>query len=329
MLCGSNSKSVTRNRLDKLSTFGLLGHLKQQQVVQLIDALLAAGLLETTEIEPFRPIVQVTEPGEMVMKGGDATEVRLSLPEEITALLADRAPAGSIATERTEQAAFAPEDIGLVARLKRWRDETRLTENVPAYRVLTNAALDELARTRPQSLEGLSAVKGMGPAKVRQYGEALLALLGEPVVQSPTAQESDDPADVATNAHADAEQAAPRPIDEPADAAIAAPPSNLARPSHYWTWRLLDAGFSPDECAEIRGLAPEVVLDHALRAADHGLAVNAGWFLTADRIERIEDVLGDGATTRIRAALECLPRGTRYEEVQLVVKARQFALRQG
>ncbi len=62
MLCGSNYKSVTRNRLDKLSTFGLLAHLKQTEVVQLIDALLLAGLLEQTEIEPFRPIVQLTRP---------------------------------------------------------------------------------------------------------------------------------------------------------------------------------------------------------------------------------------------------------------------------
>ncbi len=53
MLCGSNAKGVARNRLDKLSTFGLLAHMKQPDVAQLVDALLAGGLLEQTEIEPF------------------------------------------------------------------------------------------------------------------------------------------------------------------------------------------------------------------------------------------------------------------------------------
>ena len=60
MLCGSNAKSVLRCRLDKLSTFGLLGHLKQPEVVQLIESMLICGLLEQTEIEPFRPVVQLT-----------------------------------------------------------------------------------------------------------------------------------------------------------------------------------------------------------------------------------------------------------------------------
>ena len=72
MLCGSNAKPVTRNRLDKLSTFGLLSHLKQPEVVQLIDALLIRGLLEQTEIEPFRPVLRLTDAGADVMSGADA-----------------------------------------------------------------------------------------------------------------------------------------------------------------------------------------------------------------------------------------------------------------
>jgi hypothetical protein len=93
-----------------------------------------------------------------------------------------------------------------------------------------------------------------------------------------------------------------------------------AGPSHYWTWRLLAAGFTPDECASIRGFSPEVVLDHALRAADAGLEVDAAWFLSAAAIARIEQALGSTQSSRIRPLLARLPRGTRYEEVQLVLK---------
>ncbi len=55
------------------------------------------------------------------------------------------------------------------------------------------------------------------------------------------------------------------------------PPAG-SQPSHYWTWRLLTAGFAPEECAAIRGLSADVVLDHALRAADCGWPVQAEWF---------------------------------------------------
>jgi uncharacterized protein YpbB len=102
------------------------------------------------------------------------------------------------------------------------------------------------------------------------------------------------------------------------------PPSPLAstQPSHYWTWRLLSQGFSPVECAAIRSLSEEVVLDHALRAADSGLTIDARWFLPAERIASIRAIIGPNPPSRIRPLLDKLPRGTRYEDVQLVIKSR-------
>ncbi len=69
MLCGSGNAKVSKLRLDKLSTFGLLKHLKQSEVVLMIDGLVALRCLEQTEPEPFRPVVQLTEFGSQVMKG--------------------------------------------------------------------------------------------------------------------------------------------------------------------------------------------------------------------------------------------------------------------
>ncbi len=161
MLCGSNSKSVTRNRLDKLSTFGLLAHLKQQQVVQLIDALLAAGLLETTEIEPFRPIVQVTAPGEAVMKGGDAAAVRLSLPEEITALLAGEVAGNSSAPSGPMRRTCPPPALPL------WRAETlaRRNANVGERAGVSGADQRGARRTR-----AYAAAKSRRPAGRQRHG---------------------------------------------------------------------------------------------------------------------------------------------------------------
>jgi hypothetical protein len=85
---------------------------------------------------------------------------------------------------------------------------------------------------------------------------------------------------------------------------------------------LLCAGFTPDECAVIRGLDPQVVLDHALRAADAGLPIQANWFLSEEQIRQIDAVIGSPGVARIRPLLERLPRGTRYEAVQLVLKSR-------
>jgi hypothetical protein len=94
------------------------------------------------------------------------------------------------------------------------------------------------------------------------------------------------------------------------------------QPSHYWTWRLLAAGFAPEESAAIRGFSPDVVLDHALRAADCGWPVQAEWFLEPGLLARLEKLIGDEPPARIRPLLARLPAGTRYEHVQFFLKCR-------
>jgi ATP-dependent DNA helicase RecQ len=310
MLCGSSNKSVARNRLDKLSTFGLLAHLKQTHVVELVDALIVCGLIDQTEIEPFRPIVQLSERGADVMSGRVETVPVLPLSAGLLKQLG-AAPARTNSVEPVT-------DSHLVKRLRDWREATRRAENVPPYVVLSNAAIDEVARLLPRSIEDLLGVKGIGPAKARQYGEAILALVSDSAAGAEPAATLPETLSEDQLATTDLEAALAT------DTAIGEPPTDqaLRQPSHYWTWRLLSAGFTPQECCEIRCVAPEVVLDHALRAADQGLNVQAGWFLTPEQIQRIEGVLDAGGSTRIRHLLDRLPRGTRYEHVQLVQKSR-------
>jgi DNA helicase-2/ATP-dependent DNA helicase PcrA len=75
-------------------------------------------------------------------------------------------------------ASVAP-DPTLVDRVKRWRIDTARAQGVPAYVVLTDATIDELAARRPRSEDELLAIKGIGPAKLDAYGDDLLALLGD------------------------------------------------------------------------------------------------------------------------------------------------------
>ena len=56
------------------------------------------------------------------------------------------------------------------------RDRAR-TDEVPAFVVLHDATLRELASLRPQTLDELAGVKGFGPVKVERYGDDLLAVL--------------------------------------------------------------------------------------------------------------------------------------------------------
>jgi ATP-dependent DNA helicase RecQ len=97
--------------------------------------------------------------------------------------------------------------------------------------------------------------------------------------------------------------------------------SPAAQPSHYWTWRILSAGFPLEECAAIRRIPPEEVLDHALRSLEDGWPARAEWCLSAELIAAMERVFGDGVPEQIRPHLAELP-GATYEQAQFFLKCR-------
>jgi DNA helicase-2/ATP-dependent DNA helicase PcrA len=82
-----------------------------------------------------------------------------------------RAPASS------EPAALDEADSALFAALRELRD--RLRRGKPAYTVFDNATLLGIVAVRPATLAELARVRGVGPAKLEQYGQEVLAVVAE------------------------------------------------------------------------------------------------------------------------------------------------------
>ena len=123
--------------------FGALAAASDAEVTRWIRALEAAGALVEVESDGFR--VLRAQPG-------------VALPSF--------SPSPS-----------APGPAPLVAELRAWRSRRARADGVPAYVVLHDATLNELASRRPMSPAELAAVKGLGPAKLDRYGDELLELL--------------------------------------------------------------------------------------------------------------------------------------------------------
>ncbi|HYN47430.1 MAG TPA: ATP-dependent DNA helicase UvrD2, partial [Candidatus Nanopelagicales bacterium] len=70
-----------------------------------------------------------------------------------------------------------PADQPLMADLRAWRSAHARADDVPAYRVATDALLAAIVEERPGSIAALRRVKGIGPAKLDRYGEEILAIL--------------------------------------------------------------------------------------------------------------------------------------------------------
>jgi ATP-dependent DNA helicase RecQ len=72
-------------------------------------------------------------------------------------------------------------DPALFERLRRWRSEKAREQGVPAYVVLHNAHLEEIAARRPATVGELASVKGIGTRRAERYGGELISLLhGQP-----------------------------------------------------------------------------------------------------------------------------------------------------
>jgi ATP-dependent DNA helicase RecQ len=182
MLCGSESAKIKKLHFDKLSTFGLLKHLKQTEVVSLIDGLISLGCLRQEEIEEYRPVVKLSDFGIEVMKGKTPLLNRLPIPKDIFHKIHGDKITVSQPPPPIERAAPAishKNDAELFDALKRWRFETAHELGVPAYWILKNSTLNELVSHRPNTTTELLNTKGIGPDKQKRFGQSLLEIIAE------------------------------------------------------------------------------------------------------------------------------------------------------
>lgn len=102
-----------------------------------------------------------------------ASEVAPSEPKEPGAEpRKKRKPAGP-------ELVLTPEEKRVVKALKSWRLALSNTQRVPAYMICPDRTLEHLARARPETLEALAGIYGLGESKIKKFGEDLLRALRE------------------------------------------------------------------------------------------------------------------------------------------------------
>jgi RecQ family ATP-dependent DNA helicase len=74
---------------------------------------------------------------------------------------------------------LSPEDESLLEELRVWR--LRAAAGKPAYTVANNRTLEQIASRRPESLDSLAEIHGIGPAFLKRHAEDVLELVaGQP-----------------------------------------------------------------------------------------------------------------------------------------------------
>jgi ATP-dependent DNA helicase RecQ len=174
VLLGSKSKQVLEANLDRLSTYGLLSHLSREDVLAILDSLARADLVAST-IDEY-PKLTLTKLGAETLKTRAPIEIDLRLDSW----------GDTRSTEKTERTKSPPQkpsltvddaDRPLLEACKSWRREEASRAGMPPYVVAHDRTLEAVAALRPDSLEELAEVPGIGKAKLEKYGDRLLAIV--------------------------------------------------------------------------------------------------------------------------------------------------------
>ena len=72
---------------------------------------------------------------------------------------------------------LSPDDFSLFVRLRDWRKDAAAKEAVPVYTIFTNDQIAEMSRLKPGSLNSLMQIQGIGDARIKKYGDAVLAVI--------------------------------------------------------------------------------------------------------------------------------------------------------
>jgi len=166
ILRGKATEKVKQFGHDSLPTFGVGADLDDMGWRSVFRQLLAGGLLEADALA--YGALKLTDEARPVLKG----ETRLTLRRQQA-----RVKGKTAKTSRAASSAAADNDSPLVAMLRNWRADKAREQGVPAYVILHDRTLRELAERRPNSPTALLEVPGIGLAKAERYGEDLLELL--------------------------------------------------------------------------------------------------------------------------------------------------------
>lgn len=168
VLVGTENERITGFGHDQISTFGIGTDLSKQEWQNIFRQLVAGNLLVPNS-EGFGGL-QITPKGRSFLKEKSPLPMRHHVKTTTTEnLKRSRKKSATSLTTAADQA--------LYENLKIARGALAKTQSVPAYVIFHDKTLIELAQHKPNSLDAMLHISGIGEAKLERYGRSLLNVI--------------------------------------------------------------------------------------------------------------------------------------------------------
>jgi ATP-dependent DNA helicase RecQ len=169
VLIGEKTEAMEKFGHDRLPTFGVGKEYGKPEWRSIFRQLHGAGII-ALDITGFGSWT-VTEAGRRVLKGNAPVQLRKDTLKPAGRKI------GRAAANAAGLADGTPGDTALFEALRRRRSELAKAQRVAAYVVFADKTLIDMARRKPTSPAEMSAVHGVGEAKLRQYGDIFLEVI--------------------------------------------------------------------------------------------------------------------------------------------------------
>ena len=235
-----------------------------------------------------------------VQSGFSAT---LYLRAKADAELDFRVTKTALATQASNQQ-FIPVSTphpALFAQLKQWREDLAEVAGLERYQIMHTKTLLELVQLLPQNLAALKKVKGIGEAKVKQFGEELLAMIQAYCVEH----------------HIEADQLPEIPLEKPAKTE-----------TKTLSLEMFKSGKTIDEIAQERGFVRSTIEGHLATFVGLG-ELDVFKIMEREPVQEIEQFFREKNTQISSEAKAHFEEKYSYGEIKMVLEYMKAVGREG
>ena len=195
VLLGNETEKIERFGHSRLSTFGIGTELDRAGWHSVARQLVAKGLLA---VDYRYSTLSLAEAAGPVLQGRQSVQLRHDPKARVRRIKKSRSVRRDAAAElKTGQ------QQQLFDALRTARRRLAVAQSVPPYVVFHDATLKEMAVQRPQSLEAMADIGGVGEARLKKYGVTMLTVISQHAAD-------DEPADAGGEDHGEPGASVPR-----------------------------------------------------------------------------------------------------------------------
>jgi ATP-dependent DNA helicase RecQ len=173
LLLGRPNDRMTANAHDQLKVFGLLKDSGEAAVRSWIDQLIVQDFLEVTEDNEY-PLLRITAAGRALCQDKGVVRLGAPVPPKVKGKKKNKKAPGT----------FLYADEELFEKLRALRRAIADKAGIPPYIIFHDSVLIEMAASKPQTLDELRAIKGIGERKLEKYGRLFLDTIKERLLES-------------------------------------------------------------------------------------------------------------------------------------------------